>query len=504
MTKEYIIDSEENSDYMYNYIKKVLDEVGPRASGSPEERQAAELVEKDMKDMGCDATEMEEFQLYPRAFLGWFKIVMNLWLISFVIFVFVDKSPILIPILSLAACFLGLMTLYKQFMRYEEWTPKWLPYKQKTSQNTLGIIKPTGEVTKRVVVGGHLDSAFMCNLIEHTRQGYAYCVAGALIGFALTIITYLLSLIYTIFGVTDTVIPTIISWIGLLLPFALVLFVFTVGKSEAILGGALQKVHPSAMILFAYTLVYCILIDVIFWERAFVNPSLYNASVFIFHISLPAIVGLFYYQGKDAVPGAIDNLTAVAVCMCIGKILNEWKQGYPDLVPKNTEVVIGIMGSEEAGLRGSTFFSKKHAEEYNKIDTTCINLESLAESRGQTVYTAESTTGTIMTPEVYNLVMECCKELGIKCRLGEMPSIAGGTDATGFIRGGLKATCIEGLRYKDYLSFYHTRRDNLSGINKHRKDWMDVGPNWHSRNVRGAMEMAILTVLKYIEKKDEE
>ncbi len=133
-----------------------------------------------------------------------------------------------------------------------------------------------------------------------------------------------------------------------------------------------------------------------------------------------------------------------------------------------------------------------------------VNLESLTECAYQGIFTRENTTRTDLSPEVYNLLAECCKDLDIKYKLEEMPGIAGGTDGAGFVRGGLKSASLIGLKYKDYLSYYHTDRDNLQLLNKQRKPLTDDGTDWTNRNIRGAMEMALKICLKYLEKKDKQ
>jgi Peptidase family M28 len=505
MVKEYDIDSDENSDYMYNYIDKILKEIGPRASGSEEEKRAGELVAKDMKALGIDEVDIEDFTLYPRAFMGWARLLSVIFSIAFLIFLLSAKySPIAVSLVSFGLCVFALFILYKQFLCYEEWTPKFIPYKKKTSHNVIGTIKPSGEVTKRVVISGHLDSAYTFNLIEYTRQGYAYFIIQILFGFFLTMFAFLSTFIFEAASIDQTFISRFFAWIGFVYPFVSLFVLYVVGRSPKVLVGAVSKIHPITSVIVGYTTVYGILINALFWNVAIINASLYYTVCLLFCQSIPAVIAFFLFVGKYAVPGAIDNLTAVAACMCIGKILNDYKKDYPEKVPQNTEVILAIVGSEEAGLRGSEAFAKKHSEEYNKIDTTCVNFESLSESKVQTIYTHEATTKTDMTKEVYELVSLASEKAGVPFRLGEMPSIAGGTDATGLIRGGLRATTIEGLRYKDYLSYYHTSRDNMTNINKERKKWTDIGPNWHNRNVRAAMEMAVLTMMKYIELKDKE
>ncbi len=78
------------------------------------------------------------------------------------------------------------------------------------------------------------------------------------------------------------------------------------------------------------------------------------------------------------------------------------------------------------------------------------------------------------------------------------------TDAAGLVRGGLKATSIEGIDYSHYLSYYHTDRDDINMINKERRPKDDHGTCWSDRNVRVAMENAVKTMLLYLKKKDQE
>jgi Zn-dependent M28 family amino/carboxypeptidase len=205
---------------------------------------------------------------------------------------------------------------------------------------------------------------------------------------------------------------------------------------------------------------------------------------------------------RRAVPGALDNLSAVAPVMCIAKILKEWKENYPDLYPNNTEVQVVVTGCEECGCKGAEQFAIKHAEEYNKIDTTAVNMDTMAESRVQSIFNKEGLQD--FPPEINDLLIECCNELGYKYSIGACPPVAGGTDARGFMKYGLRASSLIGLNYKWYHHWYHTDRDNLDLVNKERRPLEEGGTSWKDFNVRGAMEMALKICLKYLEKKDKE
>lgn len=495
--------SDENSDYMYNTIKKIIDECGPRPPASDAERKASELCAEELENY-CESVDIEEFETYPKAFLGWIRLSLGFWLLSFLIFLLSDLNPLIISIICLVIAGFIVLIIYKQFLGYEEWTPKLFPYDKKTSQNVVGVIKPKGEVKKRVVASGHIDSAFRFNLIHYLRHGYAYFLIGGIVALVEFLLLYLLQFIYSLVAIDLSIITMILNVLIMAVPILFAVFFLVIGKSDKVFFGAFKNMALLPAIVILAITAYTIVIDIFLWEYIFINPTLVKTSHFLFLISIPSFAALFFFVSSKATPGAIDNLTAVAPCMCIAKIVGEWKKANSNLVPKNTEIVIAIVGSEEIGLRGSEAFARKHSEEYNKIDTTCINFESLTVAEYVRIYTRENTTGTDLSPEVYSLLAKACKELDLEVHMGEMPGIAGGTDAAGLVREGLKATSIEGIRYQDYLAYYHTDRDNLEMINKERRPCDDIGDNWKNRNIRCAMENGVRAFLKYLELKDTE
>lgn len=504
--ENYLIDSDENSDLMYNLIDNILTKVGPRGAGTENEKKAAEILSGELKKY-CDSVGYEDFEVYPRAFLGWFNIIVPLMVLSIFMF-FLGKiiPPLISSLISLALALLSLYILYKQFLCYRIIINKILPYKKMVARNIVGTIKPSsGEIKKRVVFSGHYDSAFIFSLIEHTKQGYVYYIGSGILALAQLILIYVLEIIYSIGSFDPSNIVTyVFNWLIFIVPYFIAFFIFVLGKSDSIFYGSFKTLDKKAIRIVLISLIFSILIVTLFLNYYMQDPDLFKTITIVGVSGIPYLIGLFFFLSHKIAPGAIDNLTGVAPCVCAAKIINDWKKNNSNLFPKYTEVVIGLFSGEEVGLQGSEFFGKTHAEEYNKIDTTCINLESLQESRYQRIYTKENTTRTILSPEVYIPLSKCSEDLGIETHLRGMPGIAGGTDAAGLVRGGLKATSIEGINYKDYMFWYHSSNDNISLINKTRKPANDVGTNWKERNSRCAMENALKTMLLYLIRKDQE
>lgn len=511
MSGNYVIDSDENSDYMYNIIKDVLEEVGPRYPCSEEERKASEMMAKELEDK-CDNVEIEDFQIYPRALHGWVKLAVGLIIIGFMIYLLRPLNSLIISSITLGIILFVLYMLYKHLFLYDDFIMKYWPlFKKDNSQNVVGTFKPKGEVKKRVIFAGHIDSAPRFNIMHYFRDGYMYNTIVLIIYLLSLTIIYLLQFIFSIFETFTVNISVIVDIIAMgltiiliILPWFFVIFFLVVAKSEKIMNGVFKYMEPIASILILGVFAYQVIIEILLFSYLFLSPTILKTTVVVFLQALPAMA-LHYFlfaSKKHAVPGALDNLSAVAPVMCVAKVLKDWKDNNSELYPNNTEVKIVITGCEECGCKGAEQFALKHAEEYNTIDTTAVNMDTMSESRVQGIFNKEGLQD--FPPEINDLIIESCKELGYKYSIGPMPVVAGGTDARGFMKYGLRASSLIGLNNIWYHHWYHTDRDNLDLVNKERRPLEDGGTSWKDFNVRGAMEMALKICLKYLEKKDKE
>jgi len=506
---DYRVDSDENSDYMYDLISRILKEAPQRAPCSEGERKGSEFVQEELKKY-CDEVHQEGFTCYPGAFLGWLKLDGVLILISIAVFLFTPFNAWIFAAIALGLTVLAILCVYEQFLRYEEWTPKFLPYKLRHSQNVIGTLKPEGLVEKRVIFSGHIDSALRMDLIQYTRAGYAFIIQAGIVALASFAVVYVAQIVVSLTNAdvaSVQSIATFFNWIAYLESIIPVVFVLILGRSDKIFFGALRQTNIFTYIFIIGNAVYAFIVFVMFYPFLFFSTGilpLVRTIIFLGVVNGIVVVGLFFFVTNKTVPGVLDNLTAVAISTCIAKIFADWRQNNPEKLPRHTEVCITIVGCEEAGMRGSEAFAAQHAAEYNTIDTTCVNFESIADSSLVRIFTKEQTTGTDLSQEVYNLLDQCATELGINHALEEQPGVSGGTDAAGLVWGGLKASSLCGLRYQDYLAYQHTDKDNLDLVNKERRPWGDNGTNWQNRNIRGAMEQSLCIAIRYLEKKDAE
>lgn len=110
-------------------------------------------------------------------------------------------------------------------------------------------------------------------------------------------------------------------------------------------------------------------------------------SVIFAACTVVAYIGLFFVCNfKVLSPGANDNLTGVFVAVSALKCLKESGIRY-----ENTEVCALLTGSEEAGLRGATAFTKRHKGENKDVETYIIAFDTMRDYDYMTIYHRDMT-----------------------------------------------------------------------------------------------------------------
>lgn len=162
---------DENVDYTVKEITNVIKKYGPRESGNSNCYSAQKHIKKEL-DSFCDETKFESYTMAPKAFLHFTKLVSA----SIILAVIVCAVLVFTNVLSFfaAQCIIGGITgiglfitvmeflLYKQFM-----DPL---YKKVEGHNLLAVRKPKGDVKKRIIISGHIDSAYEWRHIYYSKK----------------------------------------------------------------------------------------------------------------------------------------------------------------------------------------------------------------------------------------------------------------------------------------------------------------------------------------------
>ncbi len=401
---------------MYDIIQRIIDEVGPRMPCSPQEADGAEIIKTELEQT-CDSVHLEPFTCHPRAFLGWLYIVATLVLASFACYFFLTSlNSMFAAILAVSLNIIAFIILWFQFFNYREFVDPL--FKEKSSQNVVGTIKPKGEVKKILIFSGHHDSALQFNLLRYLKHGYFIVIFLALIVFVVWIILSVLNLIGVIFSIN---------------------FGFIAGMAAS-------------------------------W----------------FWIGIIPLIGLYLFvwpgERANTVPGAIDNLSAVAVVLGVGRYL----QKHKEIIPEGTELRLISFGCEEAGLRGAYRYAAVHLDELKDIGEV-FNMDGIMSKEGCMIFSNEPTTRTRHSAEIVEKMEKAAELVDVPIndfgdsiieKLGGL--LSGGTDAAAFSKAKIKAASLASMKLTKFPLFYHQPSDTLDMIE------------------RGSLELALKVCIGYI------
>jgi len=403
--------SKDDSKYMYEIIQSIIDECGPRMPCSSQEAQGAEIIKKEL-ELVCDDVDLEPFSCNPNAFLGFIKVDIVLVLLSFISFFLIPLNIFNYwgYVMSFLSFGFNVIAFLILWNEFFNYREFIDPlFKSRNSQYVIGKIYPKEEVKKILIFSGHHDSALQFNLLTYLKIGY----------------------------------PVVI-FLGLGIMFL--------------------------WLLVSIVVILLILINLFFYELFFLFVLI------LFLIGTPAFIGLFLFvpfgEKANKVPGAVDNLSAVAIVLALGKILKKNKE----IVPNNTEIRLISFGCEEAGLRGAFRYVEKHFDELKRFEAECINMDAIHSKDNITIIDFEPSTRTKHSEIVVEKIINAAKSSQIKIKASAIGGsstfdkiigqITGGTDATAFSKAGIKAANISAMDLKQMLGFYHQPTDTLDKIEK--------------------------------------
>ena len=184
----------------------IIDNVGPRLSGTTSCLDTADLLYNDM-DTFTDSTAKEHFILHQGAFLGWIRILVSSYALG-VLFLWLNM-----PLITMILLTLSILILVFQFFLYKPLID--FLYPKKSGCNVIGTIEPLGEVKEQIIISGHHDSARIFNFLIYQPKLYDLRVTGGifLVIFLLLVSVFAFFLPSTIF----TLILKIFVSIGFLL-----------------------------------------------------------------------------------------------------------------------------------------------------------------------------------------------------------------------------------------------------------------------------------------------
>ena len=392
----------DDAEYAYDIVKTICTEVGPGLPGTPQERERAAVIGKELEShLGAGNIVIEEFTVAPRAFLGGLPITALLILIAALLNISVGRIPGVSPWLTattaLALSIFPLLSFILEFFLGREFVDPFFSKKQ--SVNVIGVLRRPGtkNVKRLLILSGHHDSA-----LEHTwlrLLGYGFFAAATtlLIGF---VVMPVMSAIQLTGLITD--------------------------------NAGIVRAGTLGWALLVYPIVPCI------------------------------ISALFFSGGRKnggVVPGAVDNLSGSALAVALCRFLAK----NPSYIPDDTEIRFISFGSEEAGLRGSRRYAQRHLDELKRLDARVLNFEMVAHP--EIGILSSDVNGTVKhSPEMVKIVVAAAERAGVPYKV-QAASLGTGTDAAPFSQAGLKATTLFPFKFpQQWQAFYHQRSDGPEAL----------------------------------------
>jgi hypothetical protein len=411
----------DDAQYAYEVVRTICTEVGPGLPGSPQERERAAMLRKELElHLGAGNVTVEEFAVATWAGLGAMRFSALLLLLAALLNLSIGHLGVPAWLTTTAALVFSILAplpfTLQNIFGLELLDPL---FKKKPSVNVIGTLrKPgTGNAKRLLMLSGHHDSAaeitwlrLLGDVKRHfKRRGPQASTSGkGWLGF----------LDYGYYVLTGT----------LVIGFVTMLTMSIVQLTGVITDDAgTIRLGTLGWTLLAYPLVPAVLFAL--------------------------LIGIERKDG-GTVPGAVDNLSgsALAVALCRFLVKN------PAYIPPDTEIRFVSFGSEEAGLRGSRRYVERHLDELKGLDARLLNFEMVAHAEIP-IYTSD-VNGTVKnSPEMVESAVAAAVRAGVPHKI-KSASLGVATDAGPFSRAGLKATTLLPFQVpQQQIAFYHQKWD---------------------------------------------
>ncbi len=186
------------------------------------------------------------------------------------------------------------------------------------------------------------------------------------------------------------------------------------------------------------------------WWTMLMVPLLYPGFYFLFRYLV--------YDKSVASPGAMDDLSGIAVTLGLAKIYRAQRKKRP----RNIRILLVAFGAEEAGLRGSRAFIRQHRNDLLAGDVWVLNVDGVADKDEFLCIEGEAWQMVRYDREYVKTVESLMKEMGLRYTRWIMD--AGGTDGAEFAKAGITKAITVVAQDRTPRSNYHTRYDTLEHL----------------------------------------
>jgi aminopeptidase YwaD len=174
------------------------------------------------------------------------------------------------------------------------------------------------------------------------------------------------------------------------------------------------------------------------------------------------VVPVFWYFGREASPGASDNLASSFVLVKLAELVKSGAVAKPE----HTRLMFVSVDGEENGQRGSSDFARKHKAELLGLRTFVFNMDTLARLKDLAFLETDTNGLRKLSAPLTAECLEIAADLGYPVKAVRFPFGGGGTDAGQFAKIGVDAVSLIGVSTHPIRKDidYHTSRDTVDNI----------------------------------------
>ena len=154
--------TKEQAQSALNLTAEIIDNFGPRLTGTPACKQAGERLRAEL-EKSCPKTASEEFQCSRDAFLYFIRYFSISYLGAFICLIASGAWTILAVILTS----FGWIMAICEFVFYKEFIDPF--FKKTDGYNISGTIEPSGEVQQSIIISGHYDSPHVFRFLNKNQ-----------------------------------------------------------------------------------------------------------------------------------------------------------------------------------------------------------------------------------------------------------------------------------------------------------------------------------------------
>ncbi|TFF86324.1 MAG: M28 family peptidase [Promethearchaeota archaeon] len=376
---------------METTIRSICEDIGPRAPCSPEEAKCAEYIQEHLRKYS-EKTKIEKFYCHPDTYKLTIRIPFISILIITIIYWLYYILPSFIPLLLCSlVIFTAFILIQTELTRNNEVIDRL--FKEKRSTNVVGKFMPDKDIKSKqlIIIGGHHDSQYEFGLLRISPLLFELMITSSIILNYIMFVLFIIKDIFFLLAIHYLIFPLIDMIILIILTCLSPFYVFS----------------------------------------------------------------LFKITSKNAVLGADDNLSAIAVILELAKYLKLKKL-------KQTEIWLVSHGCEEIGDRGSKRFSKKHKEEILEKNGYVINIDMIGGKNSELkIDIIEEVILIKLCKELGNEISKIASDLGIQHKIGNIEAFS---DSMAYSMNNIKACSVISVPKKGFAAHYHTRRDTIDII----------------------------------------